>query len=149
MQNTLNEPQALAVKHFQGPCMIFAGPGSGKTFVITQRTANLIRECGVDPSHILVITFTRAAAEEMRQRFQKLMNGEAGGVTFGTFHAVYFMVLKYAYHFQASNIITEEKKYQLMREILSRYHVEYTDSNRKFLFRTMCRRTISQNIQGL
>ena len=129
MQNTLNEPQALAVKHFQGPCMILAGPGSGKTFVITQRTANLIRECGVDPSHILVITFTRAAAEEMRQRFQKLMNGEAGGVTFGTFHAVYFMVLKYAYHFQASNIITEEKKYQLMREILSRYHVEYEDEN--------------------
>ncbi len=129
MKNTLNQPQALAVKHFQGPCMILAGPGSGKTFVITQRTVNLIKEYGVDPSNILVITFTRAAANEMKQRFQKLMNGEGKSVTFGTFHSVYFMVLKYAYHFQAANIITDEKKYQFMRQLLTKYKLEYDDES--------------------
>lgn len=129
MKNTLNQPQALAVKHFQGPCMILAGPGSGKTFVITQRTANLIKEYGVDPSNILVITFTKAAANEMKQRFQTLMDGQNNQVTFGTFHAVYFMVLKYAYHFRASNIITDEKKYQFMRQILAKYKLEYDDES--------------------
>jgi DNA helicase-2/ATP-dependent DNA helicase PcrA len=109
--------------------MVLAGPGSGKTAVITQRTQNLITEYEVDPSNILVITFTKAAAMEMKQRFLLLSGQNRTRVTFGTFHAVFFMVLKAAYHFESSNIISEEQKYQLMREIVSYHHLEYRDEN--------------------
>lgn len=122
----LNKSQLTAVSHFQGPCCVLAGPGSGKTAVITQRTKNLITEYGINPSNILVITFTKAAAMEMRLRFERLM-GEKTRVTFGTFHAVFFMVLKYAYHMESSNVIAEEQRYQLMRELIAHYPIEYRD----------------------
>ncbi len=125
----MNESQVKAIAHQSGPCMVLAGPGSGKTAVITQRTKKLITEYGVEPSHILVITFTKAAAREMKQRFLQLMGEHTTGVTFGTFHAVFFMVLKLAYHFESGNVITEEQKYQLMREIISNHHLEYRDEN--------------------
>ncbi len=124
-----NKAQQAAIAHNRGPCMVLAGPGSGKTAVITERTKYLITEYGVEASHILVITFTKAAAMEMKQRFLELCGESQTRVTFGTFHAVFFMVLKMAYHFQSSNIITEEQKYQLMREIVSYYHLEYRDEN--------------------
>ena len=124
-----NKAQQAAIAHNSGPCMVLAGPGSGKTAVITERTKYLITEYGVEASHILVITFTKAAAMEMKQRFLELCGESQTRVTFGTFHAVFFMVLKMAYHFQSSNIITEEQKYQLMREIVSYYHLEYRDEN--------------------
>ena len=106
--------------------LVLAGPGSGKTAVITQRTLNLIQEEGIDPRKILVITFTRAAAMEMKKRFEGLY-GEKSGVTFGTFHSVFFAILKNAYHYSAANIITQEQKYQFMREILSYHHLDYQD----------------------
>lgn len=124
-----NESQQKAILHKDGPLLVLAGPGSGKTAVITQRTINLIEEYGVNPSNILVITFTRAAAQEMKQRFLSAMGEEKSPVTFGTFHAVFFMVLKYAYHFTGSNIVSEEQRYQFMREILSYHHLEYRDEN--------------------
>ena len=68
-----HESQIEAIHHFEGPMMVLAGPGSGKTTVITHRVRCLIEEHGVNPSNILVITFTRSAAEEMKQRFWKLM----------------------------------------------------------------------------
>jgi len=74
--------------------LVLAGPGSGKTLVITERTKNLIVNQGVDPSRILVITFTRAAATEMKERFTRLMGGKKYPVTFGTFHADFFQHLK-------------------------------------------------------
>lgn len=91
--NRLNEQQKKAVLHGQGPCMVYAGPGSGKTTVITYRIKHLIKACRVNPNHILVITFTKAAAEEMKQRFYCLVKDEipgAGRVHFGTFHSVFF-----------------------------------------------------------
>ncbi len=69
MEQKLNEGQLQAIRHGDGPVMVLAGPGSGKTTVITRRIEYLIRERGVNPSHILVITFTKAAAGEMKQRF--------------------------------------------------------------------------------
>ncbi|MCD7708720.1 MAG: ATP-dependent helicase [Clostridiales bacterium] len=117
-----NPSQQEAISHKDGPMLVLAGPGSGKTAVITQRTINLIKNCGVRPEHILVITFTKAAATEMRQRFEKAMDGPAH-VTFGTFHAVFFTVLKHAYHFSRDNIVTGEQRYRFMREILSRHDV--------------------------
>ena len=72
----LNDSQREAAVHVKGPMIVLAGPGSGKTMVITHRVRYLIRQAGVNPSEILVVTFTRAAADEMRQRFVSLMKGE-------------------------------------------------------------------------
>ena len=69
MPAIFNKEQEEAITHKEGPLMVLAGPGSGKTLVITYRVKWLIENAGVHPSNILVITFTRAAAEEMRKRF--------------------------------------------------------------------------------
>lgn len=106
--------------------LVLAGPGSGKTLVITERTKYLIEECGIDPAQILVITFTKAAATEMKRRFQRKMN-RLCPVTFGTFHAVYFAILKHAYNYSADNIAREEQRYQCMREIIAKEHLTYED----------------------
>ena len=122
-----NKSQQQAIRHKDGPMLVLAGPGSGKTAVITQRTKQLIEYENIDPSNILVITFTRAAAQEMKQRFLAATGEERTKVTFGTFNAIFFMVLKLAYHFDSGNIISEEQRYQFMREILSYHHLEYRD----------------------
>ncbi len=124
----LNEGQIQAIKHFRGPCLTLAGPGAGKTKVITLRTKELIENRQVNPADILVVTFTKAAATEMRERFTKLM-GRRAPVTFGTFHAVFFSILKYAYHYTAENIVREEQKFLLMRDMVRRFHLDYEDEN--------------------
>ncbi len=88
----------------------------------------MILNKGIEPSHILVITFTRAAAAEMKERFQVLM-GRKEPVTFGTFHAVFFQILKYAYGFHGGNIAKEEQRFQFIREIIQKMHLEYEDEN--------------------
>lgn len=123
----LNDAQKQAVTHWKGPLLALAGPGSGKTLVITKRIEYLIRQADVDPSQILVITFTKAAAEEMRERFLKQMPSKGRRVTFGTFHAVFFMVLKHAYHFEASNIIREEERVQFMRDRIYAMSLDFED----------------------
>ncbi len=122
----LNPSQVSAIRHKEGPMLVLAGPGSGKTLVITERTRYLIEECHISPSNILVITFTKAAATEMKERFQRRM-GRACPVTFGTFHAVFFMILKHAYHYTAENIMKEEQKFQWIREIVTKHKLEYED----------------------
>ena len=125
----LNEFQERAVCHKDGPALVLAGPGSGKTTVVTRRVKQLVEEYQVPPGEILVITFTRAAAEEMRERFYALMDNKKYPITFGTFHAVFFQILKYAYGFRSSNIAGEEQRFSLMREIIRRMHLEYEDEN--------------------
>ena len=122
-----NEAQLSAVSHYKGPAMVLAGPGSGKTTVITHRIKNLIEQYKVEPSVILVITFTRMAAEEMKGRFLKLTDNKYPAVTFGTFHAIYFTILKHAYNYSADNIAREEQRYQCMREIIAKEHLTYED----------------------
>lgn len=107
--------------------MVLAGPGSGKTTVITHRVKHLVETHGVEPGNILVITFTRAAADEMQLRFQSLMKGRRLPVCFGTFHAVFFRILKYAYRYDASNIVREEQRVQAIRELMDRYRVDVED----------------------
>ena len=124
-----NKSQTSAIRHKDGEMIVLAGPGSGKTAVITQRTKNLIKEYKVNPGNILVITFTKAAALEMKQRFIQLMGEEKANVNFGTFHAVFLTILKHAYNFSSSNIISEEQRYELMRDIISHYDVEFKDEN--------------------
>lgn len=120
-----SKAQREAIEHRDGPMLVLAGPGSGKTFVITQRTKYLIEQHGIDPRTILVITFTKAAAAEMKGRFSKLC--EVQGVTFGTFHAVFFNILKYAYGFRGDNILREDMKYQIIHEIISKMEFESED----------------------
>ena len=125
----LSESQKRAVSHVKGPLLCLAGPGSGKTTVITARTRFLIEEKKISPMAILVITFTKAAALEMKERFQVLMGGHSCPVTFGTFHSVFFWILRQAYGLSAANIIREEQKYQFLRELLSQHHLEIEDEN--------------------
>jgi len=123
----LNESQQKAIVHKEGPMLVLAGPGSGKTTVITLRTKYLIEEYGVAPQEILVITFTKAAAQEMKERFQKNMEGQYTPVHFGTFHAIYFNILKYAYHFTAANILREEQKSNFLRNMIQKLNIEVED----------------------
>ena len=131
----LNEEQRIAVSHFAGPMLVLAGPGSGKTYTITERIKRLVNEHDVDPSNILVITFTKAAAAEMKQRY--LAEGGKGGVQFGTFHAVFFTILKYAYHYSADNIIRDEMKYRILRDRAAESRLEIQDEN-EFLVNIRC-----------
>ncbi|MDE6888076.1 MAG: ATP-dependent helicase [Eubacterium sp.] len=124
-----NPSQTKAITHTSGPCLVLAGPGSGKTAVITKRAEYLITECGVPPQRILVVTFTKAAAGEMRTRFEQMTSKKYPGISFGTFHAVFFTILKYAYHYNASSIIQEEVKYQFLREIIARNQIECEDES--------------------
>lgn len=123
---SLNPAQTKAVEHKEGPCMVLAGPGSGKTTVITKRVEYLIQNHKVAPEEILVITFSKAAAKEMRERFRKL-NQQYYPVTFGTFHGVYYGILKWAYKFSAENIFSEEQKYQLLRQIVEQMELDISD----------------------
>ncbi len=123
----INQSQLAAIRHNTGPMMVLAGPGSGKTLVITRRVQELIEHYGVNPANILVITFTKAAAEEMKERFFKLTGHKAPGVSFGTFHSVFFTILKYAYGYNASNIIREEQRYSFIKEIIHNMSLEAPD----------------------
>lgn len=123
---SFNPSQIQAINHFKGPALILAGPGSGKTLVITHRTKKLIEDYHINPSRILVITFTKAAAREMKERFVKLMGGSLP-VSFGTFHGIFFKILKYAYGLDVSNIISEEQKYQWFRELVQKCELDVED----------------------
>lgn len=116
-----NESQKRAVAHGEGPMMVLAGPGSGKTSVITGRTCSLIKR-GIPASSILVVTFTKAAAGEMKERFLRLMNLQTSQVTFGTFHGVFYGILRHSYQLTGSNIISEEQKNRLLRELVEAFH---------------------------
>lgn len=122
-----NPSQIQAIHHTDGPCLVLAGPGSGKTAVVTKRAEQLITVCGITPQNILVVTFTKAAANEMKKRFEQMTDRRYPGIQFGTFHAVFFTILKHAYHYSAANIAREEVKYQFMREIIAKNRIECED----------------------
>lgn len=127
MGENFNEGQNCATSHFKGPALVLAGPGSGKTRVITYRTKYLIEHHGVDPSNILVITFTKAAAMEMKQRFLNMTDRKYVTVSFGTFHAVFFGILRHAYGYSADNIIREEQRNRFFKEEISHMDLEIED----------------------
>ncbi len=117
---SLNNAQKEAVVHLNGPCMVLAGPGSGKTLTIAKRIEYLIQMYKVRPEEILVITFTKYAANEMRERFYKVMQTKSMPVTFGTFHGIFYGILKWAYHLTQENILSEEEKFELLKEIAAK-----------------------------
>jgi DNA helicase-2/ATP-dependent DNA helicase PcrA len=117
----LNEAQRAAVVHTDGPVMIIAGAGSGKTRVLTYRIAHLL-EKGVDAFNILALTFTNKASKEMRARIEKIMGTEAKNLWMGTFHAVFAKILrieseKLGYPHNFTIYDTDDTK-SLMRDIL-------------------------------
>ena len=133
--SSFTKSQSEAIRHVDGPLLVLAGPGSGKTTVVTKRVQYLVQDCNISPSSILVITFTKAAATEMKERFTRLMEQQAqppggyGNVSFGTFHAVFFNILKLSYGFTVANIITEETRRQYLKESVDRMKLEIDDEN--------------------
>ena len=150
MTRQFNEAQRQAIAHFDGPCLTLAGPGSGKTTVIVERILSLIKR-GVPARNILVLTFTRAAALEMRERFfkriqEELETGrdEAGSlahsssgesvrsaltagrqVLFGTFHSAFFQILRYSGGYDGGSVVQGAAKAALLEEVskgLGIYH---------------------------
>ena len=118
--------------HHEGPAMVLAGPGAGKTYVITNRVKALIEEYGVCPEKILVVTFSKAAAIEMKERFETMIKGQRLPVRFGTFHSVFFQILKVAYHYEAKDIVTPALKFRFLEEALCDTGYE-VDDRREFL----------------
>lgn len=118
--------------HRDGPAMVLAGPGAGKTYVITNRVKALIDEYGVKPEQILVVTFSKAAAVEMKERFEMLTGGRRLPVRFGTFHSVFFQILRLAYHYEVKDIATPALKYRFLEETLNETGYE-VDDKKEFL----------------
>lgn len=117
---SLNKAQREAVMHGEGPLLVLAGPGSGKTFVITQRILYLIEKMQVPPEEILVITFTKEAAQSMQRRFQE-QSDKAYPVNFGTFHSVFYHILNHSQgsnHSQKRQILQQSQKKQILYSIL-------------------------------
>ena len=94
MSSLLNPPQREAIRYLDGPLLVLAGAGSGKTRVITQKIAYLIEECGFSPANIAAITFTNKAAKEMAERVGKLLKDKPRGLTISTFHALGVRILR-------------------------------------------------------
>ncbi|MDO4438259.1 MAG: ATP-dependent helicase [Eubacteriales bacterium] len=115
--NSFNEAQQTAVIHKDGPMMVLAGPGSGKTFVLVEHISYLTKTYGIDPESLLVITFTREAAKEMKERAMK--KGADTRITFGTFHSVFLSILKEYCGYKVSDIVERKFCIQLMRKILN------------------------------
>src|SRR5690606_23639163 len=94
----LNEPQREGVLNTEGPCMLIAGAGSGKTRVLTYRIAHMIRDKGIDPCNIMALTFTNRAAREMRGRIEQAVGHDARNLWMGTFHSVLARILRAEAH---------------------------------------------------
>jgi len=118
----LNDPQREAVEHGEGPLLIFAGAGSGKTRVLTHRMAHLIKRRGVPADRILAVTFTNKAAGEMKERIARLIGGVRWGMWVGTFHSVCARILRdHAEHIARSAgfaIFDEGDQMTLIKEVL-------------------------------
>ncbi len=127
MRDLTSSHQLAAIDHKDGPAMVIAGPGSGKTYVITRRFARLVDTHGIDPPDILTLTFTNAAAKEMRDRAYAFLGNKARGSTFGTFHSVFYSILKEHFRLSPENIIDSRQKYMIMCDIIRELKADTCD----------------------
>ena len=126
----LNENQIKAVEHVDGPCMVLAGPGSGKTRVITYRIANMVVNKNIKPTSILAISFTKASSLEMKNRALSLSNDiRMNKVTYGTFHSVFFRILRYFENYNIESILDEKTKRVGLKNILKGLNIENADDD--------------------
>jgi DNA helicase-2/ATP-dependent DNA helicase PcrA len=125
---TLNPAQREAVEAIEGPVLILAGPGSGKTRVITHRVAYLVRVCGISPHHIMAVTFTNKAAREMRERLEGPLGQAIEALTLGTFHAICARILRRegkAIGLESSFVIyDEDDQLRLVKQVLEELNLD-------------------------
>ena len=114
----LNLSQLEAVEHVKGPCMVIAGPGSGKTAVITERLRRLTQDRHIPGSRILVVTFTRDAADEMKKRYLQLTDSKRTDITFGTFHSVFFRMVAEAYDLKENCVADRNEQFRILKDII-------------------------------
>lgn len=114
----MNGDQSEAAMHLTGPCLVIAPPGSGKTFTLTERIRYLTQEMQIEPASILVITFTKAAAIQMKERYLRRAERAETAVTFGTIHAVCFGILRTSFGYDAGAFLSQIQRVHLVQEIL-------------------------------
>lgn len=112
----LNQSQQAAASHGSGPCLVVAGPGSGKTTVLTERICYLVDTLHIPESAILVVTFTREAATEMHRRYLWKSKSRETKVTFGTFHSIFFQILKEEASYTTADILSGAKRTRMLEE---------------------------------
>ena len=128
--DSLNENQLKAVEHIEGPCMVLAGPGSGKTRVITYRIANMVLNKNIQGARILAISFTKASSMEMKNRLMAISNDvRLSKVTCGTFHSVFFRILRYFENLQLKSIVDDKEKRYAIKNIIKNLKIENTDDD--------------------
>lgn len=126
----LNENQKRAVEHLNGPCMVLAGPGSGKTRVITYRIANMVVNKEIKPTSILAISFTKASSVEMKNRALSLSKDyRMNKVTYGTFHSVFFRILRFFVKYDLDSILDEKSKRLALKGIMKNLNIENADDD--------------------
>lgn len=125
MAKTLHPNQIHAISHGTGPMLVLAGPGSGKTTVIIQRIRRLTEKMGVSPYRILVITFTKAAAEQMKTRYADLQGKT--GVMFGTFHSIFFRILRQACGYSLEQVLSEDERRNTMQKLVTEARISVQD----------------------
>ncbi|MEA4815599.1 MAG: ATP-dependent helicase [Lachnospiraceae bacterium] len=124
----LNVYQKKCSEHFKGPMLVVAGPGSGKTSVIINRVFNFINKYNVNPGEILAVTFSRAAANEMKKRLDEL-SGEDRGVCFATFHSFFFRLLKANGVCTKGNILEKEEEWLFLTRIIKELDIDTEDED--------------------
>lgn len=140
-----SQSQREAINHKDGPALLIAGPGSGKTFTIVQRIINLIEKENIPPNQILVLTFSKAAASQMHDRF-KVESGNLD-VHFGTFHSLAYFILKKSFSFKENNLISDFEKRRMLSQILKNHGLDELCSteNLQFIIDSISKQKNSSN----
>lgn len=124
----LDPAQQAAIAHTEGPLLVVAGPGSGKTTVITHRAAHLTTAMQIAPSSLLIVTFTKAAADSLKGRTAALTGAPvASRITFGTFHALAYRMLRDCNPDQPLKLIDEEEQVRLIRSLMRQHGLNLDD----------------------
>lgn len=122
---SLNNRQQEAIFHNNGPMLVLAGPGSGKTTVIVNRIYHLIMHHKVNSREILVITFTKFASKEMKDRFNNLFGTSQHKIFFGTFHSYFFKIIRKVFNYSLEDILNETEKINILKKVISSLKINF------------------------
>lgn len=120
-----NEYQEQAIQHKEGPCIVIAPPGSGKTYIIMNRIRHLVEEESILESTIYVVTFTRMAAQEMKERYEKFTEGRQSEVVFGTFHSVFLSIMMKETPYTRDSLLSTREQNRMVESALRNVGYEY------------------------